>query len=504
MVNALTAVLIAAAAAALGGIAVWLFLRERLTSSFERGKASAAVEVASLTERSSALHSELERARAAQSRLEAELRDRSGELQAEVTARAGAEERSLRIPPLEQQLAAATNELSAVREKNAQLLAEIEAERKKGLEKLALIEDAQNAMTMQFQNIANKIFEEKGIKFVEQNRQSLDVLLKPLDVKIKEFQAKVEEVYVNESKERFSLQGEIKRLVELNGKLSDDAVNLTNALKGESKSQGNWGEMILERVLESSGLQKGREYDVQVSVDKDDGKRAQPDVLVRLPEGKHIIIDSKVSLKAYEQYTSADTDEDRKRYLREHIDSVRRHISSLSAQDYPSLYGIKSLDLVLMFMPIEPAFRIAAESDQDLFGDAFQKNIMMVGPSTLLISMKTLASIWRYEYQNRGAQELARHCGALYDKFVGFVADLDDVGKKIDAARTSYDAASGKLWTGKGNLVRQVERIRRLGVKPSKQLPSTLLEAALDQEIDEEAEIPLKPQIVRLPEERKS
>ena len=356
---------------------------------------------------------------------------------------------------------------------------------------------------MQFQNIANKIFEEKGIKFVEQNRQSLDVLLKPLDTKIKEFQAKVEEVYVNETKERFSLQGEIRKLVELNSKLSDDAVNLTNALKGESKSQGNWGELILERVLESSGLKKGREYDVQVSVEKEEGKRAQPDVLVRLPEGKHIIIDSKVSLKAYEQYSSAESDEDRKKYLRQHIESVRRHIASLSEQDYPALYGIKSLDFVLMFMPIEPAFRIAAESDQELFFDAFQKNIMMVGPSTLLISMKTIASIWRYEYQNRGAQELARHCGALYDKFVGFVADLEDVGKRIDAARSSFDSASGKLSTGKGNLVRQVERIRQLGVKPSKQLPSVLLETALDQDMSEEESAPAKPNVVGVLDERK-
>jgi len=431
------------------------------------------------------------------------MRARSAELQAELTARSAAEERSSRVLPLEQNLAVATSESSALREKNAQLLAEIEAERKKGQEKLALIQDAEKAMTMQFQNIANKIFEEKGIKFVEQNRQSLDVLLKPLDTKIKEFQAKVEEVYVNETKERFSLQGEIKKLVELNNKLSDDAVNLTNALKGESKSQGNWGELILERVLESSGLRKGREYDVQVSLEKDEGKRAQPDVLVRLPEGKHIIIDSKVSLKAYEQYSSAESEDDRKQYLRQHIESVRRHISSLSEQDYPALYGIKSLDFVLMFMPIEPAFRIAAESDQELFFDAFQKNIMMVGPSTLLISMKTIASIWRYEYQNRGAQELARHCGALYDKFVGFVTDLEDVGKKIDAARSSFDSASGKLSTGKGNLVRQVERIRQLGVKPSKQLPSVLLETALDQDMSEEESTPAKPNVVRLPEERK-
>jgi DNA recombination protein RmuC len=491
MVSFFSAILIAAIAVAVGGFAVWFFLRERVSSSFERGKGASAVEIASLTERVAALQAEVERLREVASRLEGELRESGTAMQAEVTARAAAEERGGRVGPLEQQLKVSVAETTALKEKNAQLLAEIEAERKLAAERLTHIEEAQAAMTAQFQNIANKIFEEKGVKFVEQNRQSLDVLLKPLDTKIREFQAKVEEVYVNETKERFSLQGEIKRLVELNVKLSDDAVNLTNALKGDSKSQGNWGELILERVLEKSGLQKGREYDVQVSVAKggdDERKRAQPDVVVRLPEGKHIVIDSKVSLKAYEQYASADSDDERKRFLREHVDSVRRHVSFLSAQDYSALYGLKSLDFVLMFMPIEPAFRIAAESDNDLFADAFEQNIMMVGPSTLLISMKTIASIWRYEYQNRNAQELARQCGALYDKFVGFVADIEDIGKKLDLARGSYDDAFGKLKTGKGNLVRSVERIRQLGVKPSKLLPAPLVEAAAEPDSMEEAD----------------
>lgn len=379
---------------------------------------------------------------------------------------------------LEGRIREVESESALLRERNAQMASELDSERKRTEEKLALLAGAKDALSDQFRNLANQIFEDKGVKFVQQNKESLDVLLAPLNQQIKDFKSKVEDVYIKESKERFSLQGEIKRLLELNSRLSDDAVNLTNALKGESKTQGNWGEMILERVLEGSGLQKGREYEVQVSLRKDDGNRAQPDVVVHLPEGKHIVIDSKVSLKDYEQYSAAETDTDRERFLKAHIESVRRHVSMLSQQNYQSLYGLKSLDFVLMFLPIEPAFRLAAETDRDLFFDAFQKNIMMVGPSTLLISLKTIASIWRYEHQNRSAQDLARHCASLYDKFVGFVGDLEDVGKKIDSARSAYDAAHGKLSSGKGNLVRQVERIRALGVKPGKALPPTLLEVS--------------------------
>jgi DNA recombination protein RmuC len=410
----------------------------------------------------------------------------AGQTAAEAKARAVAEDRASRIPVLEGQIRDQNQEMIELRARNAELTAQLAAAQRKAQDDVALLLEAKEALTEQFQNLANRIFEERGAKFVAQNQDAMETILKPLRDGLGEFKDKVEAVYDKESKERFSLQNEIKRLVELNSKIGQDAVNLTNALKGQSKTQGNWGELVLERVLEGSGLQKGREYDVQVSVNVEGGGRLQPDVIVRLPEGKNIIVDSKVSLTAYDEYCSSETEAQKADALARHIASVRGHISGLSGKNYQSLYGVKSLDFVLMFMPIEPAFMLAMESDKDLYTDAFQKNIMIVGPWNLLVSLKTIASIWRYEYQNRNAQELARQCAALYDKFVGFVADLEDVGKRLEAARGSYDTALGKLSTGKGNLVRQVERIRQLGVKPSKLLPPPLVDAAMERHPDEE------------------
>lgn len=416
-------------------------------------------------------------------RARAEFADQLG---SESRARAVAEERASRIPALEGQVRDREKDLSAAQSRSAELAAQLEAERKQSAEKVTLLLQAKDELSLQFQNLAQKIFEEKGDSFVRKNRESLDELLKPFNKELKEFKIQVDKVYTDEAKERFSLQNEIKRLVELNNRISQDAVNLTKALKGDGKTQGSWGELVLERVLESSGLQKGREYEIQESFEKDEGGKARPDVLVKLPEGKHIIIDSKVSLTAYEDYCSAEVDDVRLDALSRHLASVRSHISGLSGKNYQSLYGIRSLDFVLLFMPVEPSFMLAVQSDRNLYMDAFRKNIMIVGPWNLLISLKTISSIWRYEYQNRNAQELARQCGALYDKFVGFVTDLEEVGKKIDAARGSFDSAYGKLSSGKGNLIRQVERIRQLGVKPAKLLPAPLVELAEDGEAEDE------------------
>ena len=342
------------------------------------------------------------------------------QLSAEHALTATLEERVRRIPELEQDLIG----YQAVREENARLLSALSLERKQSDEKLRILADAKEALAEQFQNLANRIFEEKGEKLVQQNAANIDSLLKPLGERLREFQTRVEETYDKESKQRFSLQNEIQKLVEVNARMSVDALNLTNALKGDSRTQGAWGEVVLERVLEASGLQKGREYDLQVSLDAADGSKARPDVVIRLPENRHLVVDSKVSLNAYEAYCAAPDEAAKKRELARHIESLRAHVKGLAEKNYQALYGIRTPDFVLMFVPVEPAFLLALRERQDLFEEAFGRNVIIVSPSTLLVSLRTVASIWRYEYQNRNAQELVRQCTALYEKFVGFVGDL--------------------------------------------------------------------------------
>jgi len=306
-------------------------------------------------------------------------------------------------------------------------------------------------------------------------------LLEPLKVKITEFQGKVQEVYVQEGKDRSALAEQVKQLMALNSQLSKDAHNLTSALKGQAKTQGNWGEFILERVLEASGLRKGHEYDVQESHTREDGSRAQPDVVVRMPEDRHLIVDAKVSLKAYEEYANAETDHQRDSAMKRHLDSVRGHIKELSVKNYQQLYGLKSLDFVLMFIPVEPAFMLAIAHDSDLWQDAWKKNVLLVSPSTLLFVLRTVAHLWRQEQQNRNAQEIANQGAALYDKLVGFVEDLDNLGAKLQQAQKAYDGAYNKFSGGRGNVIRQAEVLKKLGVKPAKQLPQNLIDSALDE-----------------------
>lgn len=366
-------------------------------------------------------------------------------------------------------------ERTAAAERIATLTTTLAAEQTQAAEKIALLNEAREQLKVQFENLANQIFEEKGQKFAKQNQANLDLLLNPLGEKIKAFQEQVAQTYDKESKERLTLQNEVERLAKLNAQISTDAINLTQALKGSNKAQGIWGEMVLERILESSGLTKGREYDVQESFAREEGNALRPDVVVHLPEGKHLVIDSKVSLLAYERYCSAETDEEKVAAQREHLNSVRGHIRGLSDKNYQSLYGLNSLDFVLLFFPIEPAFMLASTADASLFDDAFAKNVLLVSPSTLLATMRTIASIWRYEQQSQNAQAIATQCAKLYDKFVAFVEDLEDVGKRLEQAQKSYSDAHGKLASGRGNLIRQAEGIRKLGVKPNKQLPRNLL-----------------------------
>lgn len=344
------------------------------------------------------------------------------------------------------------------------------------------IEELQQKFTKEFENLANKIFEEKGNKFSEQNKEKLNEILNPLKEKISDFEKKVEESNKESIKGHASLKEQLSMLKDLNQQVTQEAKNLTEALKGQSKTQGSWGEFILESLLEKSGLVKNREYTVQESLTAESGRRFQPDVIIKLPENKSIVIDSKVSLVGYEKFVSSEKEQEKQLALREHINSIRSHIKNLSGKNYQNLYQLESLDFVLMFMPIEPAFALAVQSDASLFSDAFEMNIVIVSPSTLLATLRTIASIWRQENQNKNALEIARQSGALYDKFVGFVDDLVVVGKKIDDSKNSYVDAMKKLTDGSGNLVRRAEKIKQLGAKTSRSLPKSILDRADDED----------------------
>ncbi len=338
------------------------------------------------------------------------------------------------------------------------------------------LQQLQEKFTKEFENLANKILDEKSRKFTEQNKENIDQILKPLGEKIKDFEKKVQDNYDAENKEKASLKTEIQRLYELNQKMTTEAQNLTKALKGDSKTQGNWGELILETILEKSGLVKDREYSVQQSFTTEDGRRLQPDVLINLPEGKTLIIDSKVSLVGYEKFYSAEDETLKLAALREHNLSIRNHIKGLSEKNYQNLYHIRSLDFVLLFIPIEPAFALSVQQDAQLFNDAFDKNIVIVSPSTLLATLRTIASIWRQENHNRNAVEIARKAGDLYDKFNGFVEDMIDLGKKLDGSKNTYVEAMKKLSEGRGNLVNRVQELKKMGAITSKNLPPALIE----------------------------
>jgi DNA recombination protein RmuC len=352
---------------------------------------------------------------------------------------------------------------------------ELDSERKQVQHRIDSLNEAKEALTNQFKNLANEILEDKAKKFTEQNAQQLDILLKPLQTKLSEFKEQVSNSYEKESRERFALKHEIERLANLNLKMSDEARSLTNALKGDSKIQGNWGELVLESILESSGLRKGEEYLVQDSHTQADGSRLQPDVIIKLPEGRHLVIDSKVSITAYARHTEAASTDEADKELLAHIQSIRQHIQGLSGKNYAGIADIASVDFVLMFIPIEPAFLSALKSAPNLYQEALSKNIVLVCPSTLMATLRTVAHLWRQDQQNKNAMEIARQCANLYDKFVGFVEDLEQIGKRLDQAQSSYHDAFNKLKSGKGNLIKAAEKVKELGVKPNKMIASNLL-----------------------------
>lgn len=355
----------------------------------------------------------------------------------------------------------------------ASLKAEYQALQDKLNEQKGELEDMQAQFKMQFENLANKIFEEKSEKFTRQNRENLDQLLKPLGENLESFKKKVEDTYNEENKDRATLKEQIRQMSELNEKMREDAKNLTKALKGDSKAQGNWGEVILERILERSGLTKGREYEVQQSATNEEGRRLQPDVVVHLPEEKFLVIDSKVSLTDYERFSSADDEDEASAALKRHVNSIRAHVKGLSAKNYQQIHGDRSPDFVLLFVPIEPAFAAALQADGNLYYEAFDQNIVIVSPSTLLATLATISSVWKQEYRNENVREIAKRGGALYDKFILFLESMDEIGTRIRQTQSSYEEAVQRLSKGRGNVIRQVEMLKEMKVESTKQLPDS-------------------------------
>lgn len=398
----------------------------------------------------------------------------------------------LNLEGLDERLQAEKESTSQLREVNstlAQQLTRFEADMEnlqlKNTEQKEEVSKLQEKFTKEFENLANKILDEKSLKFTEQNQKNIKNILNPLQEKIQLFEKKVEDSQKENISINSALREQLLNLQNQNIKISKEAENLTKALKGDSKMQGNWGELVLERVLEKSGLEKDREYSVQQSFTKKDGSRVLPDVVINLPDGKKMVIDSKVSLTDYERFVNSDEDLQEK-YLKDHINSLKKHVDQLSAKKYEDLYDMESPDFVLMFVPIETAFSSAINKDTSLYNNAFEKNIVIVTPSTLLATLRTIDSMWNNEKQQRNAIEIARQAGALYDKFEGFVSDLTKVGKKMDEAKTEYRGAMNKLVEGRGNIITSIEKLKKMGAKAKKSIPDSILKRAKEDDYDEE------------------
>jgi DNA recombination protein RmuC len=399
------------------------------------------------------------------------LKQENGSLLAEVARTTErAENSSAERMRLEARLREVEADLLAKNERIVKAEEAFKSQRERLSEQENYIQTLQQQFKLEFENIANKLLDEKSKTFTEHNRTQLDVILNPFKEKLKDFEEKVDKVYKAESDERNVLKGEINKLVENNRLMSEETQNLTKALKGEQKKQGNWGEMILEKVLERSGLVKDREYRVQASMVGPDGNRLQPDVVIDMPDGKHLIVDSKVSLVAYERLVNCDNEAEREVYAKEHVKSIQNHINDLCGKNYQDLYQINSPDFVLLFVPIESSFSVAVQLDEELFNYAWDRRVVIVSPSTLLATLGTVASIWKQERQNKNVLEIARLSGTMYDKFYNFVEDLEDIGKNLKQTEKAYDKAINKLSTGAGNLTVTADKIKKLGAKASKQL----------------------------------
>lgn len=385
--------------------------------------------------------------------------------------------------------AAKEHELRRLDAQAASLAAELREQQDSHQQRLTDLQGSRDELRAQFAELAGKIFDEREQRFAETSQQRLGQLLDPLKDRIQAFEKRVEESYQSEARERFSLAKELERLQQLNLRLSDEATNLTRALKGQ-KTQGNWGELILERVLEHAGLEKGREYQTQVSLKGPDGERFQPDVLIMLPGDKQVVVDSKVSLTAYQQYVGCDDPQVAQAALKQHVLSLRNHVKGLAGKDYKRLEGLHSLDFVLLFVPVEGAFSAALQAEPNLFQEAFDRHIVIVSPTTLLATLRVIDSLWKQERQSQNAREIAERAGWLYDKFVLFIQDLDEVGNRLQQLDKAYAAARNKLTEGRGNLVSRSEQLKLLGARASKSLPADLLERAMTDVDGRELELP--------------
>ncbi|NVK40048.1 MAG: DNA recombination protein RmuC [Oceanospirillaceae bacterium] len=481
----------AGAGALLAAVLVLLWASVRRSRDLEPLQA-VSQELALLQQRQQQLQEQTAEARALQTQWQQRFEQRDREARQLELARAQLVERVHQLERLEEEngdlersLESAQQLLSRRNEQLVELESRTEVERQAQAEKLRLLTEARDQLKSEFQNLANRIFDEKSARFSASNRDSIGQLLTPLREQIGDFKRRVEDVYDREAKDRRALSEQIHQLKQLNQQMSQDAINLTRALKGESKTQGNWGEVVLARVLESSGLRAGYEFEMQVSLNEG-SKRYQPDVIVRLPDNKDVIIDAKVSLTAYEQYCSSEDEAERARQLRDHLQSLRNHVRGLGDKAYQGLEGVRTLDFVLQFIPIEGAFLLALEQDPELMRYAYERNIILVSPTTLLVTLRTINHIWRNEYQNRNAQEIARRGGELIDKFAGFVESVDDIGRHLDRGRQAWETAHKRLTSGRGSLVSQAAALHRLGAVGKKSLPR-----GADDEMDEEDEAAL-------------
>ena len=383
-----------------------------------------------------------------------------------------------RLAESRKRIAALEQEETRHKVRQARLVTIIHSERKSSAEKLSLLDEPREELRAQFSSLAHEIFQNKSELFQSQSKVRLESLLQPFHHQLNELKSEIQQTYLNDTRERTSLQKELNHLQQLNRQITQETVNLTRALKGDRKLQGNWGELVLERILEQSGLRNGHEYETQRGYRDQENRLLKPDVVLHLPDDKDIIIDSKVSLSAWERYCSCDEEKDQQAALNELAAAVRAHIHGLGEKNYEELEGIRSLDFILMFMPIDSAFMAAFNHDEKLFDDAFKQKIIVVTPTTLIATLRTIENIWRYEQQSRNSLEIARRAGSLYDKFRNFIEDLEKIGRQLDACQASYDQAMAKLLRGRGNLVAQAQQLIDLGVQVKKELPKALVEKA--------------------------